>query len=154
MGITLSTPDETHWPVILGLANAAVPWDVQGNQQWLANRQAFSGRRRHYIARDGDSGAISGYGAIEEGPESDTFRIYVVSDAERLAGDVGQAIYARLIEDLAAFGARRVWAREYASDDAILAFFTANGLVEQDRFTPPGYQEMVVLMSDLAQASK
>jgi hypothetical protein len=38
------------------------------------------------------------------------------------------------------------WVREYARDTPILVSFLDKGFAQQNRFTVPGYEEMVVFM--------
>ena len=148
--IRLRTPAVADWPAILALADAALPWDATGNREWLENRKRFNGRRRHYLAEEGESGPVVGYGAVEEGPEPGFFRMFVVMDPARLDGPAAARIYERLSADLAAWEARGVWVREYARDTAVLGFFQEKGFVEKNRFTLAGYEEMVVLLKRLA----
>lgn len=148
--IRLRAPHDDDWPAILALANAALPWDAAGNQEWLENRQQFAGRRRHYVAEEVPAGRVVGYGAIEEGPEPGIFRVFVVMAPARLQSETGVLVYERLVADLAKLEARGAWVREYASDAPILAFFGENGFAEQSRFTPPGHREMVVMVKQLS----
>ncbi len=136
---------DDDWPVILELANAALPWDADGNLEWLENRKQFSGRRRHYVAEDAATAQALGYGAIEEGPAPDSFRIFIVMDPALLPTKTGALLYDRLVADLQALEASGVWAREFAADTDILSFFKEKGFEEQSRFTPVGYRELVVM---------
>jgi hypothetical protein len=145
----LRTPGEADWPAILGLADAALPWDASGNREWLENRMQFAGRRRHYLAEQASPGFAIGYGAAEEGPEPGIFRLFVVMDPALLLTETGDLVYDRLAADLVDLEARLAWVREYADDTAILAFFAQKGFVERNRFTLPGHREMVVLMKPL-----
>lgn len=151
MGIVrLRIPGDEDWTAILAQADAALPWDAAGNREWLENRKQFSGRRRHYVAEESSSGNIIGYGAIEEGPDPGSFRVFVVMDRANLATETGALIYERLSADLRTLDATGIWAREYAEDTDVLAFFIARGFVQRDRFTLPGLREMVVLVKRLA----
>jgi N-acetylglutamate synthase-like GNAT family acetyltransferase len=126
-----------------------LPWDASGNREWLENRKQFAGQRRHYAAEEVPAGAAVGYGAIEEGPDSGSFRICIVMDPPLLATETGALMYERLAADLTALGAKSAWVREYARDTAILSFFAQRGFVERDRFAPPGYEEMAVMTKRL-----
>lgn len=147
--ISLRTPIDDDWPAVLGLADAALPWDASGNREWLENRKQFEGHRRHYLAEESESGRVVGYGAVEEGPEPDLFRIFVVMDPGRLQDPAAARIYEQLSADLAALQASGAWVREYARDTAVLTFFLEKGFVEQSRFTLIGHEEMVVLVKPL-----
>lgn len=140
---------DDDWPAILELANAALPWDAEGNLEWLENRKQFGGRRRHYLAEVPETDQPVGYGAIEEGPDPGSFRVFVVMAPALLPTKTGTLLYDRLLADLQALEARSVWVREYAADTDILSFFKEKGFDEQHRFTPTGYREMVVLTMKL-----
>jgi len=60
MVLSLRSPTPDDWPLILSLADLAVPFDPGGNQEWLEKRRHFEGRRSHYVAED-ESGAVRGY---------------------------------------------------------------------------------------------
>jgi N-acetylglutamate synthase-like GNAT family acetyltransferase len=148
--IFLRAAIEDDWPAILALADAALPWDTGGNREWLENRKRFGGRRRHYVAEEEPSGQVAGYGAVEEGPEPGHFRLLVVMDPARLRDYFAAELYQQLTADLVEMEAHGAWVREYARDTPILDFFGERGFVEQNRFAPPGYEEMVVLVKRLA----
>lgn len=145
MILSLRVPTDDDWDSILALAHAAIPWDSEGNEEWLHNRRTFPNRRLHYLVED-EIGAIRGYGAAEEGPDKDIYRVFLVMSAEDLQGDPGDIVFDRLVDDLAKLGARGLWAREYAEDQTIRTDLERRGFVEQTRFTPPGEREMVVLV--------
>ncbi|HSM02834.1 MAG TPA: hypothetical protein VK960_10415 [Acidimicrobiia bacterium] len=88
------------------------------------------------------------------GPEGSdiegSFRVFLVMAPENLRG-VGDALFSRLIADLAGFEANLVWAREYVDDAAILSDLSRRGFVERSRFAPQGHREMVVMIRDLSQ---
>ena len=150
--IQLRKPTAADWPAILAQADAALPWDRTGNREWLENRKRFAGRRRHYLAQMVPSGEVVGYGAVEEGPEAGTFRVFVVTDPASLRAEVGEMLYERLAAELDELGAQLAWAREYARDRDIITFFAERGFVEHRRFTPAGYEEMVVMGKQLVEA--
>lgn len=55
------------WGVLLDLADLAVPFAPEDNEEWLEYRKAFDEserNRRHYIATDG--GVPVGYGCLED----------------------------------------------------------------------------------------
>lgn len=143
--MVLRLAHEDDWPAILELANAALPWDADGNLEWLENRKQFSGRRRHYLAEDAATAQALGYGAVEEGPDPGSFRMFVVMDSALLSTDTATLLYERLLSNLALLEASSIWVREYAADSAIISFFLEKGFEERSRFTPAGYEEMVVM---------
>jgi hypothetical protein len=88
---------------------------------------------------------VIGYGAIEGGPEPGAFRLFIVMAPGLLSGRIGVQMYDRLAVDLDELYAARVWAREEATDLAIIGFLTARGFVETQRFSIPSGPEIVVL---------
>ena len=146
MDVTLRQPHESDWQVIYELAVAAVPWDDNGNQEWVANRRIFTGRRGHYVAED--NGQPVGYGGVDEGPETGVFRMFVVIAAEYF-DTVGEALYRQLRADLSDLNARNVWVSEYASDETIQAFFARHGFHEQNRFKLADREDMIVMSRSL-----
>lgn len=149
MSMRLRSVQNADWPTVLELANVALPWDTEGNLEWLENRKQFTGRRHHYLAEDAAAAQALGYGAIEEGPDPGTFRMFVVMAPALLSTDAAALIYDRLLADLATLEATGVWVREYTDDTAILSFFREKGFQERSRFTPTGYREMVVMVRQL-----
>ena len=132
---TLRPAAADDYPAILALADAAVPFDLEGNRRWLRYRQAFDDAqrlRRHYVATD-DVGDVVGYGALEQqGDDVGRLRVYVVVAPSDLDG-VGDTLYRHLWQEAQALLATRLWAREYGRDEAVLAFFAARGFRETGR---------------------
>ena len=132
--------DESHWDRVLRFADTAVPYDLEGNRVWLTNRRQFTatGRvRRHYAAfRQG--GQMIAYGSIEQQPDVDGYRLFIVPGARGLWDTAAQALYLRLAEDLAELGATLVWMREYARDVELIRFAQERGFVEVEAFDLPG----------------
>jgi L-amino acid N-acyltransferase YncA len=118
---------EADFDAILAIADAAVPFDPEGNRNWLEQRRAFDGAtrvRRHYVVEE--DGRLVGYGAIEQqSADSTSFRIYVVPTL--FGSGVEGLLYDRLLADLCHLHARHVWVREYAHDQNVRAFFAARG---------------------------
>lgn len=147
MGFSLRAPVQSDWNAILALAHLAVPFDPEGNQGWLENRRKFEGRRHHQVAED-ESGAVRGYGAVEEGDLEGTYRTFLVMAPGDLP-TVGDLLFERLLSEVTELGASLLWAREYAEDVALRTFLQERGFVERNRFTLPEHMEMVVLTRDL-----
>lgn len=122
------------YQAILEVADAAVPFDPQGNRSWLRSRQAFdetAHSRRHYVLEESDR--IIGYGGLEQqGGGPFRYRLYVVTLPERLE-DAGNVLFERLRQAAIPFGARTLWVREYARDEALLDFFQQRGFAETGR---------------------
>ncbi|MFZ0544888.1 MAG: GNAT family N-acetyltransferase [Candidatus Promineifilaceae bacterium] len=145
--IALHSFKPDNWDVVLDLANQAVPFALQENEEWLEYRKAFdeSNRtRRHYLAYDGKTPV--GYGALEQqGDAADLLRVYVVTIPDNLKGMVGDTIYAQLLQDAHELGATTLWVREFQDDKPICEFFTSHGFVEDQKVTLPDYLPMVIL---------
>jgi hypothetical protein len=151
MKIELREPQSKDWPAILAAANASLPWQTDGNQQWLQFRMQFDSvkfPRRHYVAVDSSSGKIVGYGSIEGGETPGRFRVFVVMDAQLLA-DVGEIIYQRLRNDLSELNAEHAWVREEVRDVKLLAFFENHGFMRSNQYRTPGGLEIVLLEQKL-----
>lgn len=122
------------YQAILQVADAAVPFDPQGNRSWLRARQAFdetAHSRRHYVLEH--DGQIVGYGGLEEqGGGPHRYRLYVVTDPQRLE-NAGRALFERLRQAAIPLGARTLWVREYARDEALLEFFQQRRFAETGR---------------------
>ncbi len=115
---------------VLGIANAVMPYDLEGNRHWLRMRRQFDAirfHRRHYVALDQQTQLAVGYGAIEQEPEPDRFRLFLLTYPAMLEQGVGEALYARLMEDLRTLNARAVWLREYQQAQALLSFLRQRG---------------------------
>lgn len=103
LDIFLRKPLEDDWPAILEAAHQSAPWAGDHNEEWLSNRKSFDEHslvRRHYVAVERTANAVIGYGAVEQGPRSNTFRIFVVMSPKLLAGPLGSQVYERLMDDL------------------------------------------------------
>jgi mycothiol synthase len=122
---------------VLAVANSAVPFDLEGNEYWLRLRRQFDAirfQRRHYVAFERETQRITGYGAIEQGPEPEQFRLLLIAALHELTHGVGEALYGRLMDDLRVLNAEMVWIREHHTDQALIRFVTGRGFV-QTRFT-------------------
>ncbi len=147
MNARLRIPLENDWPAILRAANASLPWQVEGNRQWLENRMKFDDRaypRRHYVAQEVSSGEICGYGSIEGCGTPDRYRVFVVMDPA-LLDSVGETLFERLDEDLTSLGGRIAWVREETRDLPLLEFFRRHGFAGERTFTTEQGLEIVTL---------
>jgi hypothetical protein len=135
-------PFDQEYGTLLALADAAVPFDHEGNRQWLGHRRRFdaaSHARRHYLVEEVEAGAAAaaagaaggpggvgepvGYGAVEQdAADRRRYRLFLVADPAWLAGGAGDLLMGRLLADLEELGARRVWVREHGRDTDLLAF--------------------------------
>src|SRR5260221_8421760 len=131
---------------LLELANQAVPFAPKENQEWFEHRKAFDESRRlrrHYIATD--AAIRVGYGGLEQqSDDPKSLRLYVVCSPERLKGETGSALLARLMLDAKELGAATLWTRELQDDEPACNFFAQHGFIETQRLTPPNYSTVVV----------
>jgi mycothiol synthase len=118
---------------VLAIANAAVPYDREGNELWMRLRRQFDAirfQRRHYVALERETQQIIGYGAIEQGQPQPRFRLFLLATSEWLHAGVGAALYKRLMGDLHALGAGIVWMREHQQHHDLLSFMRQSGFVQ------------------------
>jgi GNAT superfamily N-acetyltransferase/N-acetylglutamate synthase-like GNAT family acetyltransferase len=130
-------PFDGDYATLLALADAAVPFDPEGNRQWLRQRRQFDEARRirrHYLVKETESGQAIAYGTIEQDPGNPRrFRLFVLTDPARLDTGIGDRLIDRLFSDLRALGARAAWAREYGRDAQLLDFFRRHGFAVTQR---------------------
>jgi hypothetical protein len=130
------------WPQIARVANEALPNATDGNRAWLENRRAFAGQRFQYVAED--HGSVIGYGAVEQDADNRArWRLFVVMSPLWLNAAVGEKMFLRLQDDARAAGARILWMREEASDEAIAEFAERHGLTEKQRYVVEGLPVVV-----------
>jgi hypothetical protein len=118
---------EADYQLLHVLANAQVPQDPRGNEEWLQHRRAYDercGKRRHYIAVHRVTQEPIAYAALEQQEaERSSFRIYLVFDPRRWSFDgLGIFLYQQLLRDADALHAARLVCIEYATDAAFRAF--------------------------------
>jgi N-acetylglutamate synthase-like GNAT family acetyltransferase len=149
--IELHPFEQNDWDILLELANQAVPFAPQENEEWLEYRKAFDESkrtRRHYLAFDGATPV--GYGALEQqGDTADLLRVYVVTSPDNLKSGVGDTLFNQLLQDAQELKATTLWAREFQDDKPICDFFTSHGFVEDQRFTLPDHLPMVVFILNI-----
>jgi hypothetical protein len=123
---------EADYQLLHVLANAQVPQDPLGNQEWLQHRRAYDerrGQRRHYIAVHTPTHESIAYAALEQ-PQADpsSFRIYLVFDPQRWSFDtLGTFLYQQLLCDAADLHAAKLVCIEYATDATFRAFLEGQG---------------------------
>lgn len=141
---------EDDWPVLLDLANQAVPFAERGNITWLNNRKAFDESqriRRHFIATI--QSVPVGYGSVEQQSADPMWlRVFVVCSPAHLQSEVGLRLYETVLQKAKEAGAEHLWAQEYQADEATGRFFKARGFTEVRRFTPRNELPMVVYQFD------
>ncbi|HEY1629460.1 MAG TPA: hypothetical protein VGF52_06355 [Tepidisphaeraceae bacterium] len=145
MALRLRAPNSQDWDAILRCANASLPWQPKGNDEWLQNRMQFDAgkfKRRHYVVED--DAQIVAYGSIEGGPIPERYRVFIVMDA-RLLPTVGEILYQQLENDLNLLGASIAWVREEARDTNVLDFFRNRGFVGEKSYRTPDGLEVVTL---------
>jgi N-acetylglutamate synthase-like GNAT family acetyltransferase len=144
--IEIKSFEQGDWSILLELANQAVPFAPQENEEWLEYRKVFDETkrvRRHYLAFDGETPV--GYGALEQQSDSaDLLRVYVVASPDNLRTGVGDMLYKQLIQDAQELEAKTLWVREFQDDKPICEFFARHGFVEDQRITLPDYLPMVI----------
>jgi N-acetylglutamate synthase-like GNAT family acetyltransferase len=146
---------EDDWPLLLDLADAAVPFAPEENRVWLAYRQAFDesrSLRRHFMAAE-ESLAL-GYGCLEQqGDDPSQLRVYVVCSPENLRGEVGSRLYDRVLQEARALEAAQLWAREFREDEPIRDFFMSRGFTADQPVALPDQRPIVVYRLDMTEIS-
>ena len=120
---------------VLAVAHAAIPYDPEGNQRWLRERQQIDEQqllRRHYIVYDTTSQSIVGYGALEQQPPDppQRLRLFLIIAPGYLRSGAGRTLYSRLMDDAAACKATSLWMREYQQDNELISFMQERGFVQ------------------------
>lgn len=138
-GVTLRVPQESDWPVIAELADAALD-HVEGaapQHEWVENRRAFEGEQHQRDAVV--DGRVVGYAAIERRhtEPAGLYRLFVVT-SWRDTPEIAAPLYEAMERELGARGATAVWLRELADDDRLIAFARARGFVQRDRYSLGG----------------
>jgi len=133
--LTLEQPAPEDWPAIGALADAAVAHiaGAPAQSEWLDNRKAYPGLRRHVIART--NGHPVGYGAIEQ--RNDSHRLFlVVPWTEPGAAAIADALVAALRREC--IGVGPVWMLEYADDKPFLTYLQDRGFAVVGGFEHEG----------------
>ncbi len=118
---------EADYQLLRMLANAQVPQDPRGNEEWLQHRRVYDerrGQRRHYIAVHRLTQEPIAYAALEQQEaELSSFRIYLVFDPQRWSFDgLGTFLYQQLLRDADALHAAKLVCIEYATDATFRTF--------------------------------
>jgi len=140
------------WPVVLELANAALPGHAQDNRDWFEARKKLdeaSTPRRHYLLETGAQGKAVAYGAVEVDLQTHRARIFLVAPASELQEVAAGPLMNRLMEDASGLGAKTLWAREWAEDETLVAVFRQFGFQVGPSPVIAGKQKMVLLERSL-----
>ncbi len=122
------------WEPVAEIAHHVEPDFRAQDDGWLRNRQSFDETkfiRRHYVAEHAETKEPLGYGSIEQGPELDRYRMFLIVGPERLRAGVGDLLFNQLMNDLRELKARTVWVRHYAHVSDCLDFLRERGFEEK-----------------------
>lgn len=129
-----------EWGLVSAFVYGLEPDFRQDDEMWLHNRRQFDEsryRRRQYLAEHVATGALLGrmlgYGAIEQTLFLPRYRLFLAAEPDGLQGGVGDLLLDRLLTDLRAAGALKVWHRNYARRTEVLDFLSARGFIETAR---------------------
>ena len=136
--ITLREPAESDWTAIGSLANAAVRHipGAPAQGEWLANRRAFRGERRHVVVERATR--IVGYGAIERSDGVRARLFLVLQWLDTCSGTIAETLFQRLQDDARELGIGYIWVREYADDRPFIGFLLAQGFELDQEFEHAG----------------
>jgi N-acetylglutamate synthase-like GNAT family acetyltransferase len=144
--ITLHAFSAEEFGALLDLANQRNPFTPQQKAEWSDVRKAFDEYKRlsrYYLAIE--SGRAVGYGCIEQqGDDPSWLRIYLVGSPSDMQGEMGEQLYAQLLQDAKELKVAGLWAYELQANEIAQAFFMARGFAETERSAPPGQPPMVV----------
>jgi len=137
--LTFREPIERDWPAIARLADVAVEHVDGAPEQsaWVRARIDFEGERVHIVAER--RGELVGYGAIEwrPGDPERQSRCFIVLSSRRDI-DVADELFNVLRLRAEGRGDERLWLREYAADERLIAFFESRGFEITRRYEHEG----------------
>ena len=122
------------WEPVAAIAHHVEPDFRAEDDLWLHNRQDFDEAiyiRRHYVVEHARTKEPLGYGSIEQGPELDRYRMFLIVGPEWLFAGVGDLLFAQLLADLRELKAKTVWVRHYAHLTDIVAFLREHAFEEK-----------------------
>ena len=122
------------WEPVVEIAHHVEPDFRAQDDIWLRLRQQFDETkliRRHYIAEHMETKEPIGYGSIEQGPESDRYRMFLIVGPEWLRAGVGDLLFDQLLNDLRELKAKSVWVRHYSHLSNILEFLRQRDFEEK-----------------------
>lgn len=152
MDLSLRNVKTSDWPAIFQVAMQAIPFAEEENREWWHNRQQIDENekiRTHVVAED-ENHTVVGYGAIEQGPEDDMYRMFVVGAPDVIQSGLGDQLYDYLISCLAELKPWLVWIQEETLDP-IVDFFRGKGFLERTRFTLENGGEAIVMYKEINQ---
>lgn len=118
---------------VLAVADAAIPYDLDGNRRWLRERQEVNEQqvlRRHHIVNN-DLQGIVGYGAIEQqDTDSQRLRVYLIVYPGYLRSGEGRALYAQLMKDVESLNVTSLWMQEYEQNSELGDFMRERGFMQ------------------------
>jgi L-amino acid N-acyltransferase YncA len=142
------------WPAIFEVAMQAVPFAEEENREWWDNRQAFddSARTRIHVVAEDEEGEVVGYGAVEQGPEDNMYRMFVVGAPPIIQAGLGDQLYDHMLAALSTLDVWLIWVRELTMDP-IVDFFRGKGFQERERFLMDNGLEAIVLYKEIRSSS-
>ncbi len=150
MDLLLRDVNQDDWPAIFQVAMQAVPHAGEENREWWHNRQQIDEDeqiRIHVVAED-ENRSVVGYGAIEQGPEADMYRMFIVGVPDVIQSGLGDQLYDYLMSDLLELKPWLVWIQEETLDP-IVDFFRGKVFLERTRFTLENSREAIVLYKEI-----
>jgi RNA polymerase sigma factor (sigma-70 family) len=124
------------WPMVTAIASARAGNDTPGFELWVSRREKFDEARyfrRQYVAENPRTKQIIAYGAVEQSVYLPKYRLFLLTDPQRLKRGVGSLLLDQLMQDLREAKAVTVSCRQYASEIELVDFLKGQGFEEFSR---------------------
>jgi RNA polymerase sigma factor (sigma-70 family) len=127
---------DPDWPTVTAIASARAGNDTPGFELWVSRREKFDESRyfrRQYVAESPRTKQIIAYGAVEQSVYRPKYRLFLLTDPQRLKRGVGNLLLDQLMQDLREAKAITVSCRQYASEIELIDFLKRQGFLEVSR---------------------
>lgn len=144
--ILIRPSHQNDWNAIGALANRSVTHLAGDRPQddWLANRKAFTASRHHYVAMHRKE--VVGYCRLEQsGPAADGWRMFLLLDwSAPQHQHLARILFDQINETAGQQDIDQIWLREYADDQPFIDFLAAQDFEPGDPFRH-GDEQLIIL---------